>query len=351
LPAFCSFAVPARAQTSIAPGQSATLSGTDVGAEAEGGDLVCSTSCFLPEYLFSSVQPEDNFVRARFNDMVIFTGLALPHVATARIRNDFEIPGPPDSVVLVQISATYDLFVSLLGSAAYEAAGELSLVVEDVTSGTPVAVGSVSLFRQDRSGDQGFTDITTGREVYDMTAAAGQLQLELRRGRVYRVWFVAEVMGEQFVVGNSDVRTTATLRRLVVQVDEDEVEQLAVHDEEIKQQLATHDGDVKEQLTRIEGKIDALGEQLALIQRTQLEQTLVARDESRLTVLQTDRLEEVCEAASKAIEASGDLGYRVKQAAQKLLDEGLAAQASDPKRAVALCRDAYRTAAYKRKLE
>jgi hypothetical protein len=67
--------------------------------------------------------------------------------------------------------------------------------------------------------------------------------------------------------------------------------------------------------------------------------------------IRTDRMEEVCGAAQQAIDASGDLGYRVEQNAQRLLEQALALQATDPKRAVALCRDAYRTAAYKRRLE
>jgi hypothetical protein len=165
------------------------------------------------------------------------------------------------------------------------------------------------------------------------------------------VWLTLEVMGEQFVVGQSKQFAEATLRRLIVQVDEDEVEQLATHDQDVKSQIAQHDEDVKEQLDRIEAKIDELGNKLALIQRTQLEQTLVARDESRLTVLHTDRMGEVCDAAQQAIDASSDLGYRVKQSAQSRVDQALAIQDTDPKRAVTLCRDAYRSASFKNKLD
>jgi hypothetical protein len=278
--------------------------------------------------VFSVAQADDNFVRARHNQMS-GAGIGEPHVATARIYDDFRIPGSPDSFVPVLFSVTYDLFLSLLGSAAYECAGELSLVVEDVTSGTAIGVGSVSLFRQDRSGDQGFTDLTTGREVYQKSGEVGNLSLLLKRGRVYRVWFQVEAMGEQFIVGQSDDLVSATRRRLVVSVDEDEVEQL----------------------DRIEAKIDGIVEALALIGRTQLEQTLVTHAESRLAVLHTDRLDEVCDTAQQAIDAATDAGYHVRAAAQALVDSALLLKASDPKRAVALCRNAYRKAAFARKLD
>ena len=345
LPTLAGFAVPALAQVDILPGQSATLGGSEAGGAADGGFVNCEiggagVACNLAEYLFTVAQPENNFVRARHNQLFAGTGIGEPHVAAASIHDDFRIPGPPDHVVSVQISVSYDLFVSILGSAAYEGAGELTLSVQDVTDGAPVSIGSTSLFRQDRSGDQGFTDITTGREAYRISQAAGSLSLELRRGRVYRVWFTAEVMGEQFVVGQSDQLASATRRRLIVQVDEDEVEKLAQHDQ-----------DVKQQLDRIEGKIDGIVDKLALIERTQLEQTLVADGESRLSLLHTDRTQEVCDAAQDAIDASEGLGYRVKERAQRLVHRGLALQASDPKRAVKLCRTAYRIGAYVNKLE
>jgi hypothetical protein len=326
-------AAPARAQVTISHGSYVTLGGSDPGSAADGGGVSCAiaglgVSCLLPEYLFSTANPGDNFVRARHNRNS-GSGLAEPHVATARIYDDFRIPGPPDSFVPVLFSVTYDLYLSLVGSAAYECSGELSLIVEDVTDATPIAVGSASLFRQDRSGDQGFTDITTGREVYQKSGEAGSLSLLLRRGRTYRVWFQVEVMGEQFVVGNTDNLVEATRRRLVVSVDEDEVEQL----------------------DRIEAKIDAIAAQIALIQRTQLEKALVTHSESRLTVLHTDRLEEVCDAAQQAIDASTDLGYVVKQTVQGLVEKARALMQSDPKRAVALCRDAYRRAAFGTRLK
>jgi hypothetical protein len=334
----------ARAQVNVLPGQSVTLGGTEVGGSADGGFVSCeiggvAVSCDLPQYDFTVAQPDNYFVRARHNQN-IGTGIGEPHQAAASIHDDFRIPGPPDDIVSVQVSASYDLFLSLLGSAAYEGAGQLVLSLEDVTDATPVPLGSTILFRQDRSGDQGFTDVTTGREAYRIDGDVGSLSLELRRGRVYRVWFTVEVLGEQFVIGQSDQFTSASLRRLIVQVDEDEVEQLAVHDQ-----------DVKEQLDRIEAKIDDLADKVGLIQRTQLEQTLVARDESRLTVLHTDRMEEVCDAAQRAIDASSGLGYRVKQKAQRQVDQALAVQGGDPKQAVALCRNAYRSASYGRKLD
>jgi cell division septum initiation protein DivIVA len=188
--------------------------------------------------------------------------------------------------------------------------------------------------------------VTTGRETYVIDDARDSLRLLLRRGRTYRVWFQAEAMGEQFVVGQSKAITEATRRRMVVRVDEDEVDLLATHDSDMKEQLATHDEDVKEQLDRIEAKIDDINEKLSLVLKTQLEQTLVAPKESRLTVLYTDRLDEVCDTAQEALDDSEGLGYRVKQHAQRLVDRARAMAGHDPKQAVALCKNAYQSAAF-----
>lgn len=347
LPMLIGLAEPARAAVPVLPGQSVDLGGSDVGGGADGGDVTCTlgvvdVTCGFPTglgFAGTTTEPADNFVVAR-HGAILGTGLGEPHLASARIYDDFTIPGPAESFVSVQISVSYDLFVSLLGSAAYEVAGELGLVVEDVTTGTAEGVGAASLFRQDRSGDQGFTDITTGREAYRIYHGRGNLQLLLRRGRTYRVWFQAEAMSEQFVVGKSETDTEATRRQMVVHVDEDEVDLLANHDRDVKQQLA-----------RIESKIDDVNEKLGLLLRTQLEQTLVTPREARLTVLHTDRMEEVCNAAQQAIDASDARGYRVKQSAQRLVDRAVGMMGSDPKQAVALCRNAYQSAAFPRKLE
>ena len=325
-------AAPAHALVEILPGQYVTLGGSDTGSAGNGGEVSCAVSfvdvsCLLPEFVFSSAQPNDNFVRARHNRFAA-SGLGEPHVATARIYDDFAIPGSPDSFVPVLFSVAYDFDLSLVGAAAYECSGEVSLIVEDVTSGTLIGVGSASLFRQDRSGDQGFTDLTTGREIYRKEREVGSLSLLLRGGAPIACGSQVETMGEQFVVGNTDSLLSATLRRLVVSVDEDEIEQL----------------------NRIEAKIDEFVNALALIKRTQLEQTLVAPGESGLTVLHTDRLDEVCDAAQQAIDASAGLGYLVRRRAQYLVDAALPLKASDPKRAVKLCRDAYRIAAFGPKL-
>ena len=68
-------------------------------------------------------------------------------------------------------------------------------------------------------------------------------------------------------------------------------------------------------------------------------------------MLYTDRLDEVCDAAQQAIDAATDAGYRVKAAAQALVDKALLLEESHPKKAVALCRDAYRKAAFATKLD
>jgi hypothetical protein len=342
LAALVAFAVPAHAQVSILPGQSANLGGTDSGGgPADGSQVTCRIGVFDVPCFFgfstSFAAPADNTVHAT-HDALIAIGLGEPHVVTASIFDDFRIPGSPDDYVEVQLSVSYDLHVSLLGSAAYEAAGELSLVVEDVTSGTTQGVGAASLFRQDRSGDQGFTDVTTGREAYQIFAAYGNLELLLRRGRVYRVWFQAEGMGEQFVVGMATATSSATRRALVVHVDEDEVELLAIHDQ-----------DVKEQLDRIESKLDGIDQKLALLLRTQLEQTLANDRESRLTVL-TDRKTEVCDAAQQSIDTSTSLNYGVKPKMQRMVDTALTYLDSNPKLAIALCQNAYRGAAFRAKL-
>jgi len=95
-------AAPARAVVSILPGESAELGGSDGGGGADGGGVTCaiagvSVSCNLG-FSGSTADPGDNYLYANF-DQFLGTGLGEPHVATARIRDDFAIPGSPDSFV------------------------------------------------------------------------------------------------------------------------------------------------------------------------------------------------------------------------------------------------------------
>jgi hypothetical protein len=327
-------AAPAFAGVSVAPGQTVVLGGSDPGGgPADGSSLTCTigtvdSGCGFPtNFGASHADAGDNEVVADHNPGILNTGLGSPHVASAGIFDDFTIPGSPDDLVSVQFSASYDLSVRLLGSAAYQIGGELSLFVEDITTGTADGVGSTDLFKEERAGDQGFTDLTTGQEKFNIFHGIGHLQLMLRRGHTYRVWFQVETLSEQFVIGRTNVHADATRRRLTVRVDEDETEQL----------------------DRIESKLDGINQKLDVLSKTQLEQTL-AMPKADLTILQTDRLGEVCDAAQHAVDSSDSLGYRLKSTIQSQVDQGKALEASDPKRAVALCSLAYRSATSANKL-
>jgi hypothetical protein len=219
--------------------------------------------------------PASNTVHARYDQLLPAVGAA--NYATASIHSDFDVPGPPSTLVKVQITTTFDIQTRLFGGGAYKTAVALNMKVSDLSvSNVPVA--SHPLFEQERSGDQGLTDISGAEEAqveYDDTSS---FHVTLRRGHRYRLTFELQVLGEALLVGKVISDADATWTRSRISVDEDEVElltlhdvavrtELAAHDQVIRAALASHDADVKQKLDEILAKLDQQSAQLAEIKR------------------------------------------------------------------------------------
>jgi hypothetical protein len=257
--------MPARAAVSVPPGETHAFS------RADGGKTECRVEG-IPKNCTGRFRNTDfdaanKRVVADFASGVLNTGLGLPNVAHAAVYNDFSIPGSPDTVVDVQISVKYDFDGVMGGGGAYEVAGAAMLLVEDISASPARAAGSMELFRQDRSGDQGLTDISTGVETYILVGESASFQLKLRRGRTYRLWFSAEALAEILLVGTVQSSVMASWSQLSVTVDEDEVEQLDGHDADIKAVIDRHDADIKAELAEIKDKLGKIEDDLAEIKR------------------------------------------------------------------------------------
>lgn len=183
-------------------------------------------------------------VRAIFQPDVR-VGVGAANHASASLFNDFGISGG-DTLVAAHVSTTYDYESLLGGAAAYTIDVGLSLVVSDVTGGAPgVVVGSHTLMAQERSGDQGVTDVSGGGVTTNLNGEGSGFTVWLRRGRTYRVAFQAAAHGSLLVLGAPDAEIFARWSELRVSLDEDEVALLDQHDAELKAALAQHDMDIK----------------------------------------------------------------------------------------------------------
>lgn len=236
---------PGDAAVLVAPGETAVF------AQGDGGQVACRLGtaerrCDRGNF-FAEATASSRTVEAAFGPASIGSGFGTPRVARAEIHNDFGIPGPPDNLVDVQISLGYNFDGRVGGTAAYEAAATLSLRIEDITSSPPVPIGSHEVFRQDRSNDQGLTDIAFGGERYVLDGESSSFVVRLRRGRTYRLWFTVEAMVELFLLGQGRARAIATWTHLAARVDEDEVEQLAKHDAAVMEEFA----DIRRRLDEI----------------------------------------------------------------------------------------------------
>jgi hypothetical protein len=256
------------AQTTVAPGGAITIS------QPTGSGTSCriagvSTPCILR---FANTGAGGNTVTAHYDQLL--PNISIPNYATASLFADFVLSGPPGSFVDVQISTKFDFDGELFGGGAYKSAASLSLHVTDVTGGANTAVASHSLFEQERSGDQGFTDVSSGSEVQVVPDSVSAFTVKLKRGRTYRLTFEVEVLGEALVVGKTIASATATWQHSIVRADEDEVDLLAAHDAAInaaltahdlavRTQLATHDADIKKELDEIKKMLE---EQKALLE-------------------------------------------------------------------------------------
>jgi hypothetical protein len=75
-------------------------------------------------------------------------------------------------VVDAQIATTFDFAGSLFGAGAYKGTATVSLHVTDITGGSSVPIASHALFEQERSGDQGLTDISAAGETQTLRGSA-----------------------------------------------------------------------------------------------------------------------------------------------------------------------------------
>lgn len=244
----------ASGQPQVAPG------GTVVFTSADGGGVECRrlqvVGC-IPGVVTGSADAPGRAVFAR--SIVPVTGLGVPNYAKATIFNDFVIAGTPDRVVDVQVDVHFDYFSSFNVAALSKVEGTLSLSIEDITWGTPgIPVAAHTLVSQNRTSDQGLTDVAQGSENNNLSNSNAHFRAQLRRGHTYRLSFSAESLGEVSLLGVARSVVDAGWRRLAVTVDEDEVELLAEHDAAVRGQITAHDGDMKQQLSTHDADIKQL---------------------------------------------------------------------------------------------
>ena len=253
----------AAAQFTVGPGQRIQIT------EATGGDTSCriagvSSPC-VARFAGTDFNTALNRVRAHYDQLLPALGAA--NNASASLFADFTVQGPASSFVYAQISTTFDLDTGLFGGGAYKTAASVVVHVTDITGGGVLPIASHTLFVQERSGDQGFTDLTAAEESQSPRGATGAFHVKLRRGNTYRLTFEAEVLGEALLVGKVVTDATATWTRSIVSIDEDEVDLLSMHDLgihnaltahdlTIRNLIATHDQDIKEELAEIKQKLD-----------------------------------------------------------------------------------------------
>lgn len=235
----------AYAAPSVNPGETLLF------AHADGGGTQCRTADgSLPDTVNCSgattFNASQNHVRAVFHATLPINSLGKAHYSTAWVYNDFSIPGNPTNLVDAQISVKFDCVGEILATAAYDAKATVTLEVDDITPGGPVLpVTSSTIFQQERSGSQGFTDISSGADLEYPRGDTASIQVKLRRGRTYRITFKAETLSEAFGIGEILGDCSATWNQLSVTAGADQVELLSQHDADIKSAIATHDADIK----------------------------------------------------------------------------------------------------------
>jgi len=191
--------------------------------------------------------PGENKVETSARTNAIDGTIGIPFYASARVYNDFFIPGTPGTVVEVQFNIDYDFSANMASGGMYTIGNTLSLRIQDRTFGTFVA--SHELEGMQRSGDQGLTDIGLSQERAAFEGQKGQFTVKLRRGGLYRVHFELESAVLTFIIGLMRADAVAKWNNLSVTIEEDEVELLTTHDNAVRSELKTHDEDIKDMLT------------------------------------------------------------------------------------------------------
>ena len=248
---------------------------------AENGQASCregSTSVMCSNFLGeTAARPSTREVEtsARIGNLQSIGYIGKPIYSTASVYNDFFVPGPPDgNMVDVQITVQYDFTGNIAGAGLYAMSNSLALRVQDRTANALVA--RQDLISMDRQGDQGVTDVSGAQERRVLMGEVGHLLVKLRRGHHCRLHFELESSASTFAVGSMRADAFAKWNRLSVNVGEDEVELLGIHDQEVKaallgvqstllSALATHDTDIKAELAALKNQLSGIEEDLAEI--------------------------------------------------------------------------------------
>lgn len=249
--AVLALATPALAQEVVGPGESVSfVTATDGADGCRRGSVSlrrftrfdCGVE-FLGE---TAARPNLNEVETSARLTHVLTGglLGVPLYSEASVSNDFFIPGPPDNIVTVHITVSYDFFGNFVSGGLYTLQNSLSLRVQDRSYGTFVA--SQELVAMQRQGDQGFTDVALAQEREALPAQKAHFTVKLRRGGLYRLHFELRSSGVTFIAGLMRADAFAKWHILTVSVDEDEVEQLDIHDMDIKARLKGIEDDLAE---------------------------------------------------------------------------------------------------------
>lgn len=228
----------ARAMERVAPGETIRLTRVDDGGVfcRRGTVPLLARRCIRGAFAGTLSRPSKGRVRARSSVLISFSALGIPNYATAFIYKDISLAGPPDNLVPVQISVTFDYRNLFVAAAAYFVASNLSLQVIDLKSRAVVA--KHTLFETSQNGDQGFTDIAGTSQRQVLLGETANFSTMLRRGRDYRLRFELENVSQALVVGAVESDARADWKAVTLRVDEDEFEEL----QEIKE-LLMHDED------------------------------------------------------------------------------------------------------------
>ena len=261
-------ATPTGAAEMVAPGEILVFEKADSGArECRIKDLDVSALCDLPpwravfpipgaippRWVTTYSGPSSNHVGAAHYVLGTIFGVpnlsAIPHYATGKIYNHFEIEDTPQTQapIDVQVSIQYYVDAFLFGLANYTTEVSVSLEIEEyVGADRYEGVGSLELFSRDRSGDQGFTDVAVGAAAYDLNDESARFDVKLRRGGIYRIVFKAEAYGIP-VLSESQSSIEAWWTQMSVLVDEEDASELIrQHDEDIKARLTAMERDLEE---------------------------------------------------------------------------------------------------------
>jgi hypothetical protein len=263
------------AETTVPINESVTFSVAENGqGGCRQGSISVACSNFLGE---TAARPATREVEtsARIGQLQMAGFIGLPIYSTASVYNDFIVPGPPDgNMVDVQITVQYDFTGNLAAAGIYSVSNSLVLRVQDRTANALVA--RQELVNMQRQGDQGVTDVSGAQERSVLTGEVGHVAVKLRRGHHYRLHFELESSAVTFILGTMRADAFAKWNRLSVNVGEDEVELLGIHDQEVKaallgvqstllSALAKHDSDIKAELATLKNQLSGIEEDLAEI--------------------------------------------------------------------------------------